>query len=64
MIIRWVGWKAEWKSALADGGEQCVMTYGTTMMLKSFVGNLVLEQEVNKFVKDVPLLILGCKMLL
>ena len=33
MIIRWVGWKAEWKSALEDGGEQCVMTHGTTMML-------------------------------
>ena len=35
--------KGEWKCVLAGGGEVCVMTHGTTMMLPLYVDNLVLE---------------------
>ena len=39
--------KEEWRYVLEDSGEQCVMTHGTIVMLKLFVGNLDLDQQVS-----------------
>ena len=39
--------KEEWRYVLEDSGEQCVMTHGTIVTLKLFVGKLDLDQQVS-----------------
>ena len=44
MALRQEEMKAEWKCVLEEDGGQFVMTHGTIMMLKLYVGNLDLVQ--------------------
>ena len=39
--------RGEWRFAMEDSGELCVMTSGIGLMLKWFVDSLDLEQMVN-----------------
>ena len=46
MDIEMTQMREELKFALQDSGGQCVMTCGTILMLRLFVGNSDLEQQV------------------
>ena len=43
-------WKVEWRSALEESGELCVMTCGTTEMPEWSAGSLDYHLQVCKFI--------------
>ena len=49
MVTRQMEMRVEWRCVLEEDGGQFVMTHGTIMMLKLYVGNLDLEVQVEIF---------------